>query len=172
MKRKIRFVQQKHELGCAVASIAMVLDREYDEIDLLFERSFDKQGLKSEQVRSIVCEHGFSVIEKRADGFMNVQRSNERMLKPFADIHIVTAQPYADSKLNHCFVMDAKGKIYDPSRGVNPDPTGYYCVFNVLGFFLEDIAHAKKEATRKVNRTARSKIRRSRNSDTAGHKPR
>lgn len=155
MTRKIRFVQQKHELGCAVASIAMVLGCEYDDVERRFGRSFDKQGLKTDQARSFVCDHGFSVIEKRADGFMDIERSNARMLQPFADVHIISAQPFADSKIHHCFVMDAKGKIYDPNRGINPDPTSYYYIVTVLGFFTEDLARAKAKAVQTVGRRQR-----------------
>jgi hypothetical protein len=150
---KIRYVRQKHEFGCAVASAAMILGAAYDEVGQAFQNDFDKGGIENEPIRDYICEHGFSVIEKTAHSFMHIEPSNKRMIIPFAEIHLVRVQPYADSKTNHCLVMDRRGVIYDPARPDNKQ-WDYYFVFHVMGFFYE--------GQRKANRTARGRVRRSR----------
>jgi len=134
---KFQHVKQKHEFGCAIACMAMVLGKKYDEIAGQFHTDFSVDGLKHEHITGYVCDHGFALVHKSAGGHGDVKTSNRRMITPFADIHIVSAQPWADAEMNHCFVLDKRGRIFDPQHDTRPDFREYYYIHSVLGFFDE-----------------------------------
>jgi hypothetical protein len=46
--RKIIHVQQKHDKGCVIACIAMVLGWEYDKVISEFDNDFNKKGTDTE----------------------------------------------------------------------------------------------------------------------------
>jgi hypothetical protein len=131
----INHVQQKHDKGCVVACIAMVLGWKYDDVICEFQNDFDKRGINCEFAKDFICEHGFSVIEKRGEGYIDVRGHNKRMMIPFAPVHIVSVQQFIDQpKHTHAFVMDAKGKIFEPSdKQLNH--VNYYSVRHIMGFF-------------------------------------
>jgi hypothetical protein len=135
--RLIKYVKQEHEKGCLIACIAMVLGWDYSEVVKEFENDFDKHGTDGEMAKQFICDHGFSVIEKRGSGYLDIRKHNQRMLAPFAPVHIVSVQQFIDKpKHTHGYVMDAKGKVYDPddeTRTVVP----CYEVRPVMGFFKD-----------------------------------
>jgi hypothetical protein len=134
-RRKIQHVQQKHDKGCVVACIAMVLGWDYDKVATEFHNDFDKRGIKTDFAKELICAHGFSVIEKRGDGYIDRHEHNKRMMQPFAPIHIVTVQQFVDTPSHtHAFVMDAKGKIYEPGDKSMKEVL-FYEVKHVMGFF-------------------------------------
>lgn len=116
----------------------MVLGWTYAQVAKHFYCDFNKTGLKPEQWRNFICEHGFSSVEKIAYSYMDICASNKRMAKPFAPVHILSVAQFADSKENHALVMDSRGKIYDPGK-----PEGYellkmhYEIVRVTGFWDE-----------------------------------
>ena len=133
---KIKYVAQEQEYGCVIASIAMVLGWKYRDVAAYFENDFSKRGINAELAETFLCERGFSVIEKRAKGFMDVYASNKRMLVPFAAVHLISGTQFIDSKTNHCFVMDAKGKIFNPGSTKPQNAlTDYYFINRVFGFW-------------------------------------
>lgn len=132
---KVRWVGQKHDKGCVIACIAMVLGWEYDDVAADFHTDFDKKGTNLSFAKDFICEHGYSVIEKRGTGYINVHEHNKRMLIPFAPVHIVTVQQFVDTpKHNHSFVMDAKGHHFEPGdKSMKEVPL--YAVQHVMGFW-------------------------------------
>lgn len=142
---KVTYVAQKHDCGCAIACIAMVLGVRYDDVEPHFRQNFDRHGLCDREITGYVVDHGFSVIRKTADGYMDIKASNERMVLPFADIHIVSARQYSNSKMGHSFVMDSKGEIFDPENKDRKSLSDYYAIDTVLGFFKEQVATIGKK---------------------------
>ncbi len=136
---RIRYVPQKHENGCAVACMAMVTGLSYEYIASRFEVNLEREGMLREHTRGFICDHGFAALEMIAYGTTDVRASNERLRRPFADVHIVSVLPKADSKMNHALVMDARGRIYDPGLPKNKSFDDYYYIVSVLGFFDERI---------------------------------
>lgn len=132
---KIKYVRQKHSSGCAVACIAMVTGLSYDEVDRQMQTNFNNDGLKSEITRLFVCDQGFSSLEMISHGYSELAASNKRMNRPFADVHIVSVQPFADSEMNHAVVMDKRGRVYDPDRPEKRSLTEYYYIVRVTGFW-------------------------------------
>lgn len=127
-------IPQRYEYDCTVACIAMVLEKSYEEVSGYFYTNFDKAGLDVDLVRNTICEHGFSVIEKTCNNYLDVQKMSERMRIPFADIHIINVWRYADSKITHAVVMDKEGKLFDPTGNKE---WKFYSVERVLGFYKE-----------------------------------
>jgi hypothetical protein len=131
---RIKHVAQKHDKGCVVACIAMVLGWDYDKVVAEFHNDFNKKGISGDIAKDFICDYGFSVIEKRGGGYIDLDEHNKRMMTPFAPVHIVTVKQFIDAKINHCVVMNSKGKIYDPSDK-SRDKVFYYSVEHVMGFF-------------------------------------
>ncbi len=134
---KINYIAQKDRCGCAVACISMVTGIPYDTVAARFETDFSKEGIKPELSREFVCDAGFSAVEAIAYGIETVSASNKRMARPFADIHIISVQPFIDSEVNHAVVMDKRGRIYDPDNPKRRDLSHYYYIVRVQGFFDE-----------------------------------
>lgn len=132
---KIRWVEQKHEQGCVVACIAMILGWDYDDVVAEFHNDFDKAGTNTDYAKDFICDHGYSAIEKRGGGYDQISLHNKRMMVPFAPVHIISVQQFVDTpKHAHAFVMDGKGKIYEPSgKAVKQVP--FYYVRHVIGFW-------------------------------------
>lgn len=134
---KIRWVGQKHDKGCVIACIAMVLDWEYDKVVSEFHNDFDKRGVTTDFAREFINDHGYSVIEKRGHGYANIRLHNKRMMIPFAPIHIVSVQQFVDKpKHAHAFVMNHKGRIYEPADKKLTD-VPYYYVRHIMGFWKD-----------------------------------
>ena len=113
----------------------MVLGREYSDVVTEFKNDFNKSGTDGEIAKEFICDHGFSVIEKRGTGYSDIRNHNKRMMEPFAPIHIVSVRQFIDSpKLHHAFVMDSKGKIYDPHDKAQ-EKVLFYSVEHIMGFF-------------------------------------
>lgn len=146
---KIQHVAQKHDKGCVVACIAMVLGWGYDEVVTEFDNDFDKKGISAEFAKDFICEHGYSVIERRGTHYLDVRSHNQRMMVPFAPVHIVTVRQYIDlPKHSHAVVMDAKGRIYDPGDK-DAQTIIYYSVEHIMGFFDDRQTVARKRKSKK-----------------------
>lgn len=144
---KFEYVPQEHDCGCSAACIAMALGVKYQDVVKHFRQDFDRQGLTDREVGDYIGDHGFSLIRKTAHCFMDIQSSNEKMMQPFADIHIVSARQFINSKMGHSFVMDSKGAIFDPENKDAKSLDRYYSIDTVLGFFDErkKIARPKRK---------------------------
>lgn len=134
---KIKYVRQKHRSGCAVACIAMVTGLSYEQVDKNFQTNFEHDGMYAEHSRTFVCDQGFTAIELLQYGYSNLASTNRRMNRPFADIHIVSVRPFADSKLNHAVVMDKRGRVYDPDSPQKKSLAEYYSIVRVTGFWRD-----------------------------------
>lgn len=115
----------------------MVTGIPYDKVDRQFKTNFNDDGLKTDVTRSFVCDHGFSCVEAISHGYGSLAQSNKRMARPFADVHIVSVQPKADSEINHAVVMDRRGRVYDPDRPEIKSLTDYYYIVRVTGFWKD-----------------------------------
>lgn len=133
--QKVVHVTQKHKSGCLVACIAMVLGWEYDAVVNEFHNDFSKSGVNGNLAREFICDHGFSVIEKRGVGYQSLSEHNKRMMVPFAPIHIVSVRQFIDTpKTTHAFIMDGNGKIFDP-HDKDQKKTLFYYAEHVMGFY-------------------------------------
>jgi hypothetical protein len=115
----------------------MVTGTPYEKVDRHFGTDFNQDGLKSEITRSFVCDQGFSSIEAISHGYHSLADSNKRMSRPFADVHIVSVQPFADSDMNHAVVMDRRGRVYDPDKPDIKSLAAYYYIVRVQGFWRD-----------------------------------
>lgn len=134
---KITYVAQKHRSGCAVACMSMVTGIPYDKVAQHFHTDFDKDGLSPDHTREFICDQGYSAVEAISRGYQNLNASNKRMARLFADVHIVSVQPKVDSRLNHAIVMDKRGRIYDPEDPKRKDLSHYYYIVRVTGFWKD-----------------------------------
>lgn len=134
---KIQYVAQKDPAGCAVACMSMVTEIPYDKVKAHFNADFNKDGLSADHTREFVQDRGFSAIEVLSRGYNNLNSSNKRMARPFAEVHILSVCPKVDSKMNHAIVMDRRGRIYDPEDPKRKDLSHYYHIVRVTGFWKD-----------------------------------
>jgi hypothetical protein len=134
---KIKYIAQQQDKGCVIACIAMVLGRDYWKVAKDFHVDLERKGINMRLAQEYLCDHGLSVIEKTAYGYPDVTRSNKRMLIPFAPVHIVFIQQYADLAFNHAYVMTRNGRMLDPGNRERTDPKVDYCVVGVLGCYKD-----------------------------------
>src|ERR1051326_6614898 len=107
MPWRLKQVIQEDDSGCAVACLAMVAGATYQAVASNFFVDLDKRGLTVGAMKEWLTQHGIAWIEKTRGEHLGVYlyEHNARMLKPFADVHIVTVQQKADLKHNHSFIM-------------------------------------------------------------------
>lgn len=138
MKRPvIRYQAQKHEKGCALACLAMILGKTQEELDSSFLVDFKRKGITVKIIKEVLADNGLSVIEKEAKSFIERNKHNERMLEPFAHAHLVTVQPQVDAPNNHSVVMTRQGRILDPARKQIKSGKDYYYVVSTVGVFWD-----------------------------------
>ena len=114
---KPAYVAQPNAYGCAIASLAMVAGKTYEEM----EQQLVDWGLARERMRHGLHEGiwlealdrlGFVYVRRySADSFLNGPRTTPWPPAPFAPIHMCAAQV---SDGSHAFVMLADGSVLDP----------------------------------------------------------
>src|SRR5689334_5873147 len=110
----IKLVKQKHKKGCVPACLAMITGISYDNVIASFLNDFDKQGISSsdDSVISYIIEHGFMIERRKIYGYENIAVNNKILSKPFADVHLLFVQQFANRpKEHHAIVMLKSGKI-------------------------------------------------------------
>lgn len=133
----IRYQAQLFEHGCALACLAMILSKDQRELNREFLVDFSRKGTGIRVVREYLADAGLSIIEKRAESWLERLRHNKRMFQPFAHAHVLLVQPQADVTVNHVIVMDKNGRLYDPGRKGAKDFTDYYHAISNLGVFWD-----------------------------------
>jgi hypothetical protein len=129
----LTYVRQKHEYGCAIASLAMVTSIPYDDIEREFLNDFNRSGVKLEHIKAFLQDHGQSLILKQVEGYLDIASSNKHMLVPFAPAHIVCTSVYVDAETTHSVVMDENGELLDPSDPDRKDWSKFYYISSVMG---------------------------------------
>lgn len=135
-KPKFKFVKQEEECGCAIACMAMILGKSYEEIVKSFYNDFNKQGIKIEPVIEYLSGE-VDVVRKKHWGYSDRKESNKRMIIPFADIHYISFQQFVDSEINHAIIMLKNGKIICPTKKYKIDEISVYQIDDVLGCFYD-----------------------------------
>lgn len=134
--KKIQWVKAEQESGCGVACIAMILGMDYWSVAEKFQLGFDRRdrGLTPKQAMQFICDHGLTAVTKTVENYDYKDQHRKEMLRPFADIHLVSFLPFFDSKSGHAVVMLKNAKILDPME--KPWPVErYYFVRYVTGFW-------------------------------------
>lgn len=136
-KPKFKFVKQEEECGCAIACIAMILGKAYEQVVGDFNNDFSKQGINSEKSADYLSDSGVDVIVKAWHGFTDRKTNNTRMLIPFADIHLVSFRQYSDVDHNHAIIMLKNGKLICPEKKYKIKNYNCYIVDSVIGCFYD-----------------------------------
>jgi hypothetical protein len=115
----IQYIAQPNGYGCAIACVAMIVGKPYDELEswLLAQglpRARMEQGLWEGQWMEALDRHGFVYVRRyRCDAFINGQQRDEWPPRPFAPVHVCTADVAAG---HHAFVMLGDGSVLDPFK--------------------------------------------------------
>lgn len=133
--KKIKFVKQEDRKGCVAACLAMITGKTYKQVTGDFENDFSADGLTSDDMISYLSDHGYSVIKKSVETTTHKDFAREELLRPFAPMHILTVQWYAEGRYTHVVVMDADGKIYDPYETPEEEVRTAYQIIEIFGIY-------------------------------------
>lgn len=131
---KIKLIYQKNKFGCAVACLAMVSGRTYDDVVQDFINDFNEDGLEIEKALDWLGDNGFSVLVKEIRCYNQKDFARAYMFKPFAEVHIVRVRNKVDT-MNHLIVMDKAGKLFCPDGTSDADLRLCYLIDMVLGLY-------------------------------------
>lgn len=137
--KKIKYIKQLDEKGCVPACIAMITNQSYKEVTKKFFMDFNKEGLTHEKALEYLLNYNLSPVAIMLDR-ITLESKNEHcksLIKPFADIHIITSQPWADDDINHCSIMLQDGTILDPGSKKIKVLSDYYEILRIIGFWYE-----------------------------------
>lgn len=138
-------VIQEDKCGCIPACIATILQKTYQEVVGHFKQDFSKGGIWLDSITAYyLAGYGFDIywlVNKYANDY-NLDR--KRMLRPFADIHIVSIKNYIDLKSGHAIIMTKNGLLFDPKDG-KQTKENFIEVNSVLGLFYPKSWKFKKE---------------------------
>lgn len=106
--RDIRRVQQKHRLGCELASVAMVLGLSYD--DLASQYEFDDKNERPLKFipELVLAENNIAWCRKYPS------MGGEWPPAPFAELHLASVTHTEGVQMAHLVVMKADGTVLDP----------------------------------------------------------
>lgn len=114
----VTYVAQPNGYGCAIACVAMIVGKTYDEM----EAWFLEQGLPRERMvqgshdgiwREAIDRHGFVYVQRyRCDPFLN-RCDRPDWPVPFAPVHVCCTRVAAGS---HAVVMLGNGSVLDPFK--------------------------------------------------------
>lgn len=139
----VTYVAQPNGYGCAIACIAMIVGKTYDEM----EAWLLKQGLVRSRMEKGIYDriwlealdvHGFTYAQRYAcNAFTNQSPRDPWPPEPFAPLHIACVEVATGMTGSHAVVMLADGSVLDPydrSRNTLTHP-GYRGVAQVVGIW-------------------------------------
>lgn len=92
----------------------MVLGKTYAEVKKDFINDFKTEGQKIDEWTEYLSDRGFYVVRKGIQWRFDNKQAREWILAPFAPVHILRTRWKFDTT-DHVIVMDAAGKMFDPS---------------------------------------------------------
>lgn len=117
----ISYVAQPNGYGCAIACVAMIVGKTYDEM----EAWFVEQGLARERMERGLTDHiwrealavlGYSHVQRfECNAFTNRCDRIPWPPEPFAPLHIACIEVATGATGSHAVVMLADGAVLDPA---------------------------------------------------------
>jgi len=165
---KLKIVKQEQKFGCGVACLATILECDYWKVARCFRVQLDEEGVSAQDIADFLAGYGFDIISATALYYSNGYNTiSKRILKPFADIHIVGVNAFIDKSKSgdtdgHWMIMTKDGTLYDPSTGAKFDGSFLYIDVNIGIFYPESwnlrkrLEKNKKNASNSTNNRTNS----------------
>lgn len=128
-------VKQKDRNGCAVACVATVIGKSYDEVKKDFICNFIDDGIGFDVMAHYIASSGFDILKKTISFYTKVEFGREELLKPFAPIHIVHVLGKMDLTYAHVVIMDDKGILWCPDGMDDRDIRVSYRIIETIGIW-------------------------------------
>jgi hypothetical protein len=157
----MKLVLQQDDYGCAIACIAMVTGRTYEDVKQDWRTDVSREGIVTKDILNYLGDCGFSVIYKKITHYDHKGFGRDEMLRPFAPVHLLSARHYFDSANSHLVVMDADGGIYCPGGWSQEEILNAYVIDEVIGLYKDHVqtkvkARGKNPPARKQPATKRT----------------
>jgi hypothetical protein len=144
-KPKFVYVPQRTDFDCGIASLAMITGHTYDDVAKRFATPDDGSvfSMDLESCQKYLKTSGVTFATLRAHHFTNALQNRLLMSRPFADLHLVSAQRVVNRTYGHAFLMDKQGRFIDPDYEETPLlPKSrihhFYWVHYVIGVWYDD----------------------------------
>ena len=131
----MKIVRQEDENGCAIACLAMVLKKTYQQVRKDWRDDFLKDGLTTNQMVEYLADHNMTVVLKTLLSYATKDSARDEMMRPFAPIHIINLKQFCDSPDDHVVVMTADGHLYCPGGMTEDEIRNAYMVDEVIGIY-------------------------------------
>lgn len=129
---------QKHARGCGVAALAIITNRDYEEVAAYWPgQDLDTQGVYLRGMDDYLVDHGYTIARKlrflgrfrTADGGQ-IEREPWPP-EPFGEIHLCEVTVSESAPCNHFVVMLKDGSVLDPLDKAPKRLSDYHQVLNV-----------------------------------------
>lgn len=130
----MKIVRQEDENGCAIACLAMVLKKTYQQVRKDWKDDFLKDGVTMKNIVNYLANEGLTIVRKTVPGYAHKDSAREEMMRPFAPMHIINIRPLYDSDY-HVVVMTADGHLYCPGGMTEDEIRNAYMVDEVIGIY-------------------------------------
>jgi hypothetical protein len=111
----------------------MITDRTYQQVAADFSAQFETNGMNSLPMFDYLADFGFQIVTKQAYSYHQKDFYRDELIKPFADVHIISVKPHFDDKMQHSVVMDSSGTIFCPAE--KTDIKTVYAIDSIVGIF-------------------------------------
>ena len=108
----INYISQEETNGCAIACLAMIMQKSYNEVANSLE--VNNKGLDWMEVDRYLANNGYAVARKWKYDCTVKQNAIEWPPKPFGDIHLV--QVMTKNNTIHMIILLQNGTVLDPAN--------------------------------------------------------
>lgn len=133
VSHKIKYVKTAEENGCVVASLAMLVGKDFytvlNEMKCHWNTEGQFEGVADDAWMQYLAKSGYAIQDIDHDYSPEDRLIETWPLKPFAPIHMCFV--YAEGP--HAIVLDKKGKVYDPNDPLITKLSEYHRVYRMVG---------------------------------------
>lgn len=135
-KLKIEQVYQQDMAGCAIACLAMVMGKKYEDVRWDFLGPFETEGLSPKNIVDYLTDFGYVVLVKDLVAHTHPKDGFKELSTPFASAHILIVKQFNNMNYDHCVAMDYKGKIFNTTQDACTDLSRYYRIIANIGVYV------------------------------------
>jgi hypothetical protein len=130
MTRKIKWVHQEDDFGCAFACLAMITGQTYEHVKHELIECYHK-GITDEVIDEYLADKGYFIARRKR--FVQWRGNKEGWAAPFAPVHLVAVLCSYEAETEHVVVMLKDGTVLDPTSQQPKQLSDYVRVMYVAG---------------------------------------
>ena len=133
--KKIKLVKQREGNDCGICVLSTILNKPYEKVKNDFYKDIIEDGISLDDAINYLGDHSCSLVYKTLTNYQNKDTAKDEMLRPFADIHVLSVRPYVDADMYHMVLMNKEGEILDPGGETDEFIRNLYQIVGVVGVY-------------------------------------